>query len=125
MSKVEIFDPVMCCPTGVCGPSVNPELTRMASAVFLLEKKGFDIKRFSLANEPAVFAEHTKVNQILHDKGPDSLPLILVDGEIVKIGTYPTNEELAEWFGVNAEDLFVKPKASLTIDLNPIEIRKK
>ncbi len=43
MTKVEIFDPALCCPTGVCGPSVDPELTRMASAVFLLEKKGLTL----------------------------------------------------------------------------------
>ena len=27
MNKIEIFDPAMCCSTGVCGPSVDPELT--------------------------------------------------------------------------------------------------
>lgn len=121
MTKVEVFDPVMCCPTGVCGPSVDPELPRMASAVFLLEKKGFDIKRYNLANEPAVFAENEKVNQILHEKGPDSLPVTMVSGEITKVGSYPTNEELAKWFAVNAEDLIVKPNAGLKIDLNPLK----
>lgn len=120
MSKVEIFDPAMCCPTGVCGPSVDPELTRLASALFLLEKKGFDIKRYNLANEPAVFVENKKINQILHEKGAESLPITLVDGEIVKISIYPTNEELGEWFGVKAEDLSVKPKANLNIQLNPM-----
>lgn len=120
MSKVEIFDPAMCCPTGVCGPSVDPELTRVANAIFLLEKKGFDIKRYNLGSEPAKFVENKEVNKVLHEKGPDSLPVILKDGEIIKIGTYPTNEELANWFGVNVEQLMVKPKTSLKIDLNPL-----
>lgn len=117
MSKVEIFDPALCCPTGVCGPSVDPELTRVATAIFLLEKKGFDIKRFNLGTEPAQFVENTEVNKVLHEKGPDSLPVTLVQGEITKIGTYPTNEEFAEWFGVNVEELSKKQKVSLTIDL--------
>jgi len=40
MKKVEIFDPAKCCSTGVCGPSVDPDLTRVASAVYSLEQKG-------------------------------------------------------------------------------------
>jgi len=52
MKKVEIFDPAMCCSTGVCGPSVDPELTRVAAAVYSLEKKGFDIKRYQLTSDP-------------------------------------------------------------------------
>ncbi|MEH7110622.1 arsenite efflux transporter metallochaperone ArsD [Bacillus sp. JJ1764] len=121
MGKVEIFDPALCCPTGVCGPSVDPELARVATAIFLLEKKGFDIKRYNLGTEPDKFVENPDVNKVLHEKGPDSLPIILVEGTIVKIGSYPANEELANWFGVNAEELIVKSKSGLTIDLNPLK----
>ncbi|MBT2755858.1 arsenite efflux transporter metallochaperone ArsD [Mesobacillus foraminis] len=105
MSKVEIFDPALCCPTGVCGPSVDPELTRVATAIFLLEKKDHDIKRYNLASEPAKFAENEKVNKLLHEKGPDSLPITLLDGEVVMSGRYPSNEQLSEWFGVSGEEL--------------------
>ncbi|MBO8178262.1 MAG: arsenite efflux transporter metallochaperone ArsD [Bacillus sp. (in: Bacteria)] len=119
MKKVEIFDPAMCCSTGVCGPSVDPELTRVASAVFSLEKKGFDIKRYNLANEPDKFAENTEVSKVLHEKGPDALPVVLRDGKVVKVGAYPTNEELAEWFGVNPEELKAeKPRVRLKLNLN-------
>lgn len=117
MSKVEIFDPALCCPTGVCGPSVDPELTRVATAIFLLEKRGFDIKRYNLGTEPAKFVENNEVNKVLHEKGPDSLPVTIVNGEIAKIGVYPTNEELAEWFGINVEELSKKQTASLKIEL--------
>ncbi|WP_404331705.1 arsenite efflux transporter metallochaperone ArsD [Mesobacillus maritimus] len=116
MNKVEIFDPALCCPTGVCGPSVDPELTRMASAVFLLEKKGFDITRYNLASEPAKFAENEAVNKVLHEKGPEALPMTLLNGEVVKRGTYPTNEQLSEWFGVAEEELKEK-KANKSISL--------
>jgi len=117
MSKVEIFDPALCCPTGVCGPSIDPELTRVATAIFLLEKRGFEIKRYNLGTEPAKFVENLIVNKVLHEKGPDSLPVTIVGGKIAKIGVYPTNEELAEWFGVNVEELSKKQSASLKIDL--------
>jgi hypothetical protein len=105
MSKVEIFDPALCCSTGVCGPSVDPELVRVATAIFLLEKKGCDIKRYNLGFEPAKFVENNEVHKVLNEKGPDSLPITLVEDKVAKIGTYPTNEELAEWFGVKPEDL--------------------
>jgi hypothetical protein len=39
MSKVEIFDPALCCSTGVCGPSVDPELVRVATAIFFVREK--------------------------------------------------------------------------------------
>ncbi|NHC41308.1 arsenite efflux transporter metallochaperone ArsD [Bacillus sp. MM2020_1] len=121
MSKVEIFDPALCCSTGVCGPSVDPELTRVATAIFLIEKKGFDIKRYNLGFEPGIFVDNKEVNKVLHEKGPDSLPVTLVEGRIAKIGAYPTNEELAEWFGVKAEELSEKPKPRFTIDLKPLK----
>lgn len=112
MSKVEIFDPALCCATGVCGPSVDPELVRVATAIFLLEQKGFDIKRYNLGFEPAIFVENKEVNKIHNEKGPDSLPITLVEGKVAKIGTYPTNEEFAEWFGVKAEDIIKQTNVS-------------
>jgi len=105
MNKVEIFDPALCCPTGVCGPSVDPELTRMASAVFLLEKKGFNIIRYNLASEPARFSENEAVNKVLHELGPDALPMTVLNGMVEKQGGYPSNEELSAWFDVKVEDL--------------------
>lgn len=116
MNKVELFDPAMCCSTGVCGPSVDPELTRLASAVYSLEKKGFDIKRFNLANEPGAFVENAAVNQVLTDKGPDALPLVLLNGKIAKTASYPSNEELAAWFGTAPEQLMEKPKVKVAIE---------
>ncbi|MCA1060467.1 arsenite efflux transporter metallochaperone ArsD [Rossellomorea aquimaris] len=117
MSKMEIFDPAMCCSTGVCGPSVDPELTRIASAVYSLEQKGYDVSRYQLTNEPEKFAENPVISKILKEKGPDSLPLVFVDGEVVKTGIYPTNEELAEWFNLSPEELTKKPKVRLSLDL--------
>ncbi|MFC4324220.1 arsenite efflux transporter metallochaperone ArsD [Litchfieldia salsa] len=117
MSKVEIFDPAMCCPTGVCGPSVDPELTRVASAVFTLEKKGFNIKRYQLTTDPAKFVENSEVNKVLHEKGPEGLPVILLNNQLVKVAGYPSNEELAQWFDLTPEELNEKPKARLPINL--------
>ncbi|MCD8510494.1 MAG: arsenite efflux transporter metallochaperone ArsD [Bacillus sp. (in: Bacteria)] len=117
MKKVEIFDPAMCCSTGVCGPSVDPELTRVAAAIFVLEKKGFPITRYQLTNDPDRFADNQEIQRLLTEKGPDALPVVMVDGKVEKVGAYPTNEEFAAWFEVKLEELSKKPKAKLSINV--------
>ncbi|WP_067725922.1 arsenite efflux transporter metallochaperone ArsD [Oceanobacillus damuensis] len=118
MKKVEIFDPAMCCSTGVCGPSVDPDLTRVASAVYSLEKKGANITRYNLANDPSAFTDNKTVNQVLHEKGADALPVTLLDNEVVRVGSYPTNEDFAEWFGTETEELTQKPQVRVSINLD-------
>lgn len=120
MNKVEIFDPAMCCSTGVCGPSVDPELTRVASAVYSLENKGFNIKRYQLTSDPDKFAESDEISRVFIEKGPDALPVVLVNDKLVKVGSYPTNEEFAEWFGVKLEELTEKPKSRISFNLNQL-----
>ncbi|QFT89847.1 Arsenical resistance operon trans-acting repressor ArsD [Bacillus sp. THAF10] len=121
MAKIEIFDPAMCCATGVCGPSVDPELTRVASAIFTIQQKGLEITRYNLGAEPEPFVTYEKVNNLLMEKGPDCLPIVLCDGEVKKIAEYPTNNEFAEWTGLKEEELtHEKPKKKLNITLNTI-----
>jgi hypothetical protein len=108
LKKLEVFDPALCCPTGVCGPSVDPELVRVASALFILEGKGFSINRYNLGSEPDKFIANSKVSVLLNEKGPDVLPIIIFDNEVVKTGSYPTNDELAKLFDISSADLEVK-----------------
>lgn len=100
MRKIEIFDPAMCCSTGVCGPSIDPELMRMATIINSLKEKGIIIKRHGLANEPQDFISNKVINDILQKDGADILPVTLADGEVVKTKEYPTNEELSKWLEV-------------------------
>jgi hypothetical protein len=60
----------MCCSTGVCGPSVDPELIRISVAVNNLKNKGIDVTRYNLASEPDAFANNVVISQLLTDKGP-------------------------------------------------------
>lgn len=97
--KLEVFEPAMCCPTGLCGPSIDPELTRVATIHYVLQQRGFDVSRYNLASEPNRFVENSAVKAEITN-GIDSLPLTLVDGKIVKRSAYLTNEELAELTGL-------------------------
>lgn len=100
MKNIEIFDPAMCCSTGVCGPSIDPELLRVATVINSLKEKGIIIKRHGLSKEPQDFISNKVISEILQKEGADILPVTLVDGAIVKTKGYPTNEELSAWLGV-------------------------
>ena len=105
MKTIEVFDPAMCCTTGVCGPSVDPALARFAGDVEWLSAHGGVVERFNLAQQPGVFAEREIVRETLRAKGESCLPLILADGKIVREGTYPGRAELAALAEVDARVL--------------------
>lgn len=115
MKQIQIFDPAMCCPTGVCGPSIDPELLRVSFIVSNLSNKQHPIERFNLGNDTELFMKNTNVNQLLNEKGPSVLPIILVDGQVTLIGKYPSNEEFAQWTGFSIEELTQKPKVRLSL----------
>jgi hypothetical protein len=105
MSKLEIFDPAMCCSTGVCGPSVDPELLRVSTIVNILNKKGFNVVRHNLSQEPQAFVQNQLVSELLKTKGSEALPITLLDGKVVKSGSYPSRKELAEWLNIEVSEL--------------------
>ena len=82
MKEIEIFDPAMCCSTGVCGPSVDKNLLRIATLIDTLKNMGIEVKRHNLSSEPQAFIHNEKVKQLLQEKGADVLPITLVGGEI-------------------------------------------
>ncbi len=102
MSSIRVFDPAMCCPTGVCGPAVDPKLVRFAADLDWLKSQGIHVERFNLAQEPAAFAQDAAVKTTLEARGEAGLPLIKVDGEVRSTGTYPSRQELADWAGLAA-----------------------
>lgn len=93
MKKMIIFDPAMCCSTGVCGPGVDPELLRVSTVLNNLKSNGVFVERHNLSNNPQAFVSNKVINELLNSQGVDVLPVIIVDGEVVKTKGYPTNEE--------------------------------
>lgn len=116
--KLEVFEPAMCCPTGLCGPSIDPELTRIATIHYVLKQRGFDVARYNLASEPNRFVENSAVHAEI-TKGLDTLPFTVIDGTIVKRGAYMTNDEIAELTGLPVESFAKrdgeKPKVRITL----------
>jgi hypothetical protein len=112
MSVLRVFDPAMCCSTGVCGPSVDPELARFAADIDWLKKQGATVERFNLSSEPGAFVAHAAVKDALGAKGTACLPLVLVDDRIAVEGSYPSRETLAALMGVVVRKLGAAPSAS-------------
>lgn len=108
---IRVFDPAMCCSTGVCGPSVEPELARFAADVDWLQKQGVTVERFNLSQQPAAFAETPAVKEALA-RGTEVLPLVLVGDRIAVEGSYPSRETLAALAGVVVKKLEAASAAS-------------
>ena len=108
MKKIEIFDPAMCCPTGLCGTNINTELMRIAVVIETLKKQGITVTRHNLRDEPQVYVTNLVVNDYLQKYGAEALPITLVDGEVAVSKTYPTTRQMSEWSGVNLEFIPVK-----------------
>ena len=96
MKKMCIYEGPMCCSTGVCGPSPDEELMRVSTLVDKLTKSGASIDRYNLTNNTKEFVENKTINRLLEEKGEDVLPVVIVDGEVVMTGKYPSNEEFYE-----------------------------
>ena len=111
MKNIQVFDPALCCSTGVCGVDVDQALVSFSADVAWAGQNGAQLERFNLAQQPMAFAENATVKGFLERSGQDALPLILVDGEVALAGRYPSRAELARWIGVT-EVAEAKPQGS-------------
>jgi SAM-dependent methyltransferase len=102
MTVVEVFEPALCCATGVCGEDVDQGLVTFSADMDFVRSQGGNVRRYNLASEPLAFAENEAVKGFLQVVGSKGLPLVLVDGVTVMTGGYPDRAELAEWAGVTA-----------------------
>jgi len=102
MTRIDVFDPPMCCSSGVCGPEVDPLLAAFAADVDWLTSQGVSVTRHNLAQEPQAFVMNPLVQEALQREGDACLPLVLVNGEIAGRGAYPRREELARLAGLSA-----------------------
>ena len=114
MSTIQIFDPAMCCSTGVCGVDVDQQLVSFAADVDWAKQNGAQVERFNLAQQPLAFARNPVVSAFLESSGQEALPLILVDGKFALAGGYPSRDQLAAWAGIaSAPSLFTEQVAEL------------
>ena len=108
---ISLYDPPLCCSTGLCGPSVDPTLLQLARDLRWLEARGTVVERFNLAQQPGAFVENPRVAGLMQAFGERALPVTLVNGEVAFHGRYPSRDDLQN--AIN-EDSVAKPAAMST-----------
>ena len=96
MKNLKIYDPAMCCSTGVCGTNVDEKLVQLASFLKGLDNNEITVERYNLSQEPEAYTKNSAVAASLDDKGTDALPIIFIDDRIICSGEYPTIDELSD-----------------------------
>jgi arsenite-transporting ATPase len=114
--KISVFEPALCCNTGVCGEDVDPNLVGFSADMAWLTEQGATIARHNLANDPLAFAHDDVAKRFLEIAGSAGLPLVCVDGVTVLTGRYPSRAELAHWAGV--ETSAAAPAGAVTLGLS-------
>lgn len=111
---IRVFEPALCCNTGVCGPDVDEALVRFTADLDFLKKKGVDIERHNLANDPSAFATSPAVVSFLKVSGSAGLPLVLVDDVTAVTGRYPDRGELVRFAGIEENSADTAPPSGHT-----------
>jgi hypothetical protein len=119
MNTIQIYDPALCCNTGVCGVEVDQALVTFSADVDWAKQQGAQIERFNLAQQPMAFAENATVKGFLERAGQEALPLTLIDGALVLAGRYPTRADLARWMGVSLQPMEPKDAAGCCAPAQP------
>ncbi|MDD5478086.1 MAG: arsenite efflux transporter metallochaperone ArsD [Rhodoferax sp.] len=99
MKKLQIFDPALCCSSGVCGTNVDQALVTFSADVDWAKQNGLAVERFNLAQQPMAFADNAIVKALLQQGGEATLPALVADGKLLLSGRYPQRAELAQWMG--------------------------
>ncbi len=93
---VEIFDPPMCCPTGVCGPTLDQALLDVNETIQKLQQEGYQVARYQMASHPQAFLGNAEVMRLVREKQMAALPVVVVRGKIAAEGAYPNLFEILE-----------------------------
>jgi hypothetical protein len=91
---VEFFDPPMCCPTGLCGPTLDQTLLDVNEMILALQAEGLAVARYQMTSQPQAFTSNADVMRLVREQQMAALPITVVRGQVVKIGAYPTLAEI-------------------------------
>ena len=97
MKTIQVYDPPMCCSTGICGTDIDPDLVSFAAMLSQLGQRGIHIERYNLGQSPMAFVQNPAVKALLETDGVEALPLTFWDGELRLQGRYPIQAERPEW----------------------------
>jgi hypothetical protein len=93
-AAVEFFDPPMCCPTGLCGPTLDQTLLDVNEMILALQAEGLAVARYQMTGQPQAFLSNPDVMRLVREQQMAALPITVVRGQVVKVGAYPTLPEI-------------------------------
>lgn len=93
--KIEIFEPALCCASGICGPEPDKALLDLQNVIQTITAAGIEVKRYAINQAAIAFVSNATVKEFIRSKGTDKLPLTLLDGQIIKQEAYPSLEDLS------------------------------
>ncbi len=93
-AAVELFDPPLCCPTGLCGPTLDQTLLDVSETIVALQAEGVAVARYQMTSHPQAFLGNAGVMQLVRDRQMAALPITVVRGRVLKSGAYPTLAEI-------------------------------
>jgi hypothetical protein len=93
MKTIQVYDPPMCCSTGICGTDIDPDLVNFAAMLSQLGTQGIKVERFNLGQQPMAFVQNPAVKALLDKEGVEVLPLIFFGTEVYMKGRYPNHDE--------------------------------
>jgi hypothetical protein len=93
-ATVELFDPPMCCPTGLCGPALDQTLLDMNDLILKLKAQGVGVERYQMTSHPQAFLHNPDVMRLVREREMAALPICVVRGRVLKAGAYPTLAEV-------------------------------
>ncbi len=93
-ADVEVFDPPMCCPTGLCGPTLDQTLLDVSGMVQSLKHENLRVERYQMTSHLNAFLDNAEVMKLVRDKQMEALPITVVRGKVIKAGAYPTLAEI-------------------------------
>jgi hypothetical protein len=112
VQSVELYEPAMCCQTGVCGPSVDQQLIDVREDLRWAEARGAQVTRHNLTSDPDAFVANAKVTGLMQAFGEAALPVLVVDGNIALHGRYPTRADLTGLLSGSAQSAAEQPEGS-------------
>lgn len=91
---VQIFDPPMCCPTGLCGPTLDQTLLDVSEMIVSLQNEGIRVERYQMTSHPQAFLSQPDVMRLVREKQMAALPIVVVRGAVIADGSYPKLAEI-------------------------------
>ncbi len=95
-NRLIIYEGVMCCATGICGPEPDKELIEFNETLKKInsEFKDLKISRAGLAFDVKTFFENKEIFNMVKENGQSILPITTINGRIIFKNSYPKFDEL-------------------------------